>query len=200
MKLLIELKTGAPWEVGEENIHLLQLAAYLNALGPVPAMTFERETHTYRIASGEVHSVTRYLSGFSHFYPVESEKMHIGSRVHEWTIHVESGEIDWYRCEKEYPEACAYLRGYQKFLADYPELKDPESERRICSPLGYAGSIDKVFDVPCTENQAWLIYLKPGGYTVEKHTRLTLQRAYSLFLSAVSMARMGYVCPLEKKK
>ena len=105
-------------------------------------LTFDSETHTYRVGDEIIPSVTQILKDVglidtTHFKPEHAER---GTTVHEATqFWDETGMED----DTIPEELLGYLEGWKKFREE-TGFEPSHIEQSFYSPQGYAGTVDRI--------------------------------------------------------
>lgn len=112
-------------------------------------LTFDAETHTYRIDGRAVPSVTQVIEYVmpSNYGPMTDEHrdyvMNRGSAVHHGCRLADEGRLDWATVA---PEIEQRIRAWLKFRADHPHWEIVLNETPLGSNLyGFAGTPDRLF-------------------------------------------------------
>lgn len=139
-------------------------------------LNFDEATHTYTLDKKVIPSVTQILSIANNFSFVDKELLQraskFGTAVHKATELYDEGELN----EETLDLALvSYLEGWQKFLSD-TKFKVLESETRVYSEQGYAGTFDRL---GMLSNKLTLLDIK---------TSTTVTRSTSLQLAAYAQA------------
>ena len=114
-------------------------------------LTFEEESHTYRLDGEIIPSVSQIIDAAGYwgekkgsFAPGAAEK---GRRIHQAIELLNLKQLDWKQIEGTGYEP--YLRGYEMWRTDWrPEIR--EIECRLvgeCHGVVYAGTVDLIADV-----------------------------------------------------
>lgn len=112
-------------------------------------LTFDEETHTYRLDGRVIPSVTQILKSAGviddSFYNEEGRVR--GTAVHLATQYLDEGDLEW---ESLDPEIIPYVKAYQKFKEEsgfIPELIEKKVFKRAdssrASVIDYAGTLDR---------------------------------------------------------
>lgn len=107
-----------------------------------PTLTFEEDTHTYRLDGMVVPSVTQILKelGFVDFSGIDPEvlrkKAELGTYVHKCCELLFQQDLD---IENVDPEALGYVRAFEKFLIEMcsrrPSFLILEMEKKVSHPF-----------------------------------------------------------------
>ena len=122
-------------------------------------LTFEEETHTYRLNGELVPSVTQVIeaAGLKKPYHGDAWYGERGTAVHRAAHLLEDGSLDWDTVD---PRITGFLKAYDSFIRE-AAWKTIFSERRMCcASLGFAGTMDKLGRM---RRHDWVVDLKTGG-------------------------------------
>jgi hypothetical protein len=127
-------------------------------------LTFDEESHTYRLDGDEIPSVSAIIEAAGYWgqtrgsFPAGAAER--GKRIHRAVEYINLGVLDWKTVEGTGHEP--YLKAYEKWRKDFsPTLRDIEV--RVvgeCEGLVYAGTIDMVVQ---KEDGVQVVDLKTGG-------------------------------------
>ena len=131
-------------------------------------LTFDEETHIYRLDGVIVPSVTKILKelalvDFSGIDPVVlNKKAELGTYVHKCCELMVQDDLDR---ENVLLEARGYAQAFEKFLNEMCRGASPfrilEMEKRVFHPfLRYAGTLDILAE---RDNEQWIIDIKTGS-------------------------------------
>lgn len=139
-------------------------------------LTFDATEHRYRYDGREVPSVTAVLRILDDWDRVPRDVLEaaaeFGTHVHEAAALLVRDQLDWQSLD---PALVPPLEGLQKFLAESGAVV-VESEKRVYSPLGYAGTLDAI------------VHWKGGLALVDWKTGLTPPRSVGPQTSAYAAA------------
>lgn len=131
-----------------------------------PALTFDEESHTYRINGVVVPSVTQVLygAGFIDKQWFTEEARQRGGYVSQATQFEDEGTLDWDALDEGLR---GYVEAWRKFRREAGITEILSVERQVCNPeLAYAGTLDRlvrwgrptcswVLDIKTGAKQAW---------------------------------------------
>lgn len=133
----------------------------------IPTLTFEKDTHTYRLDGVVVPSVTQILKEFGlvDFSGIDPDVLKKaadrGTYVHKCCELIFHNDLDIDAID---PEAVPYVQAFQKFLAEqcgHDGFKIIEMEKAIFHPfLRYAGTLDILAE---RFKEPWIIDIKTGA-------------------------------------
>jgi hypothetical protein len=127
-------------------------------MGARDILTFDEQTHTYRLNGGMVPGVTQILRPLCSFEGVPSSvleaKADLGRRVHLACEFDDEGDLDPSSIEDD---VAPYLAAWRKFRLE-TGAEVLSSERQVFEPvMRYAGTLDRVMVI---RGVRWLIDLK----------------------------------------
>lgn len=108
-------------------------------------LTFDEESHTYRVGGVVRPSVTQVLDRLHTFGMVPAEVLQAaqerGTTVHLLTQYHDENDLDW---ESIDPQFAGYLEGWRKFCADRKAKWCGVEVRGYSQRFGYAGTMDRL--------------------------------------------------------
>lgn len=118
-------------------------------------LTFDEESHTYRLGGVRVPSVTQILAPLCSFEGIPREvleaKRDLGQRVHFACQLDDEADLDQ---DSVGDDVAPYLDAWRKFLAE-SGAKVVHNEQRVFEPtLRYAGTLDNVLEIG---GKKWLV-------------------------------------------
>jgi len=118
-------------------------------------LTFDEESHTYRLGGARVPSVTQILAPLSSFEGIPPHvleaKRDLGQRVHFACQLDDEHDLDESSVEDD---VRPYLEGWRRFLRESGAVV-AHNEQQVAEPtLRYAGTLDNVLEI---DSIAWLV-------------------------------------------
>ena len=113
----------------------------------VAELAFNEERHEYRLGGQRLPSVTEVLDPINELDGIPRDVLRaaadFGTHVHIACELHDAGTLDRDQLD---PALEPYLQAWEKFLAD-TGAKVLANEERVCHPIGYAGTLDRVIEL-----------------------------------------------------
>ena len=165
----------------------------------IDTLVFNAEDHTYHHNGNPVPSVTTLLEPYSNLNCVDpqilAEAAEFGTNVHDAVDIWNRGMLDEEDLAINSPLVCEYLEGWKKFIDDSGAVVI-ESECRVFSKKGYAGTLDSI----CAVNKTNRIYDVKTGSTVPKSTGVQLAAYEAAYREMNGGKKMRRYCVHLKPK
>lgn len=152
----------------------------------MPELTFDKQTHTYRVDGIRVPSVTQILNGAglinTDWYTAESAQR--GTAVHTICEMEDNGVLDLGVVRRSYPQYLGYLDAWKAFKRAATTKFTAIEERFYYPALHYAGTKDRrmiagteycIVDIKTGAPQLWH-QLQTGGYALSENVGTAIGR------------------------
>lgn len=127
----------------------------------IDALTFDADSHTYRVGGQVVPSVTQLLEKLHSFAGVPRDVLAAaaerGTAVHIACEYHDTGGVDE---ESIDPAIRGYVAAYLRFLGDVRPKWMAVEQRVFHRPLRYAGTLDRAGQI---DGRPWIVDLKTGA-------------------------------------